>query len=132
MTVANNMRNQGEDMPDVKVVEKILRSLTNQFNYIVCSIEESKDIDLLSVDELQSSLLVHEQKFRKKDMEEQVLKVVSEDKSSSRGRGRNGARGHGRGRGRQNKETIECYKCHKLGTFNLNVLCGIKRLTMLS
>ena len=60
MIVANDMRNFGEDMPDVKIVEKILRTLTEKFNYIVCSIEESKDIDRLSVDELQSSLLVHE------------------------------------------------------------------------
>jgi hypothetical protein len=37
-----------------------LRTLTEKYNYIVCSIEESKDINHLSVDELQSSLLVHE------------------------------------------------------------------------
>jgi hypothetical protein len=60
MVVANDMQNYGEDMQDVKIVEKILRTLTDKFNYIVCSIEESKDIDLLSVDELQSSLIVHE------------------------------------------------------------------------
>ena len=60
MVVANDMRNCGDDMPDVKIVEKILRTLTENFNYIVCSIEESKDIDSLSVDALQSSLLVHE------------------------------------------------------------------------
>lgn len=59
MTVANKMRIYGENMQDVKVVEKILRSLAEKFNYVVCSIEESKDIDSLSVDELQSSLLVH-------------------------------------------------------------------------
>ncbi|KAJ1437991.1 gag-polypeptide of LTR copia-type [Sesbania bispinosa] len=58
----NDMRNCGEDMNVVKIVEKILRSLTDNFNFVVCSIEESKDIDLLTVDELQSSLLVHEQK----------------------------------------------------------------------
>ncbi|XP_076929979.1 uncharacterized protein LOC143594598 [Bidens hawaiensis] len=34
MTVANDMRNFGEDMPDVKIVEKILRSLTK--NTILC------------------------------------------------------------------------------------------------
>lgn len=45
MTVANKMRIYGEDMPDVKVVEKILRFLTESFNYVLCSIEESKDID---------------------------------------------------------------------------------------
>ncbi|XP_058103560.1 uncharacterized protein LOC131247144 [Magnolia sinica] len=60
MTVANKMRIYGEDMQDVKVVEKILRSLTEKFNYVVCSIEELKDIDVLTVDELQSSLIVHE------------------------------------------------------------------------
>jgi hypothetical protein len=47
MSVANKMRAYGEDMKDVAVVEKILRSMTDRFNYIVCSIEESKDIDEL-------------------------------------------------------------------------------------
>ena len=70
MTVANKMRVYGESMEDVKIVEKILRTLTEKFNYIVCSIEESKDIDSLSMDELQSSLIVHEQKFQKTSGEE--------------------------------------------------------------
>ncbi|KAL6311046.1 hypothetical protein AAG906_011849 [Vitis piasezkii] len=55
----------GEQMREVTIVEKILRSLTDNFNYIVCSIEESKDTDTLTIDELQSSLIVHEQKFHK-------------------------------------------------------------------
>ncbi|CAM8942104.1 unnamed protein product [Rhodiola kirilowii] len=76
MTIANDMRNCGEKMEDVKIVEKVLRTLTDNFNFVVCSsIEESKDIDLLSVDELQSSLLVHEQKLKVKEPEEQALKV---------------------------------------------------------
>ncbi|XP_024042016.1 uncharacterized protein LOC112099140 [Citrus clementina] len=78
MTVANKMSIYGEDMQDVKVVEKILRSLTEKFNYVVCSIEESKDIDALTIDELQSSLIVHEQKFQRRNSEEQVLKVTYE------------------------------------------------------
>ena len=65
-------------MEDVKVVEKILRSLTEKFNYVVCSIEESKDIDSLTVDELQSSLIVHEQKFQRRNSEEQALKATYE------------------------------------------------------
>ncbi|TXG51086.1 hypothetical protein EZV62_023610 [Acer yangbiense] len=56
MSVANKMRVHGEQMRDVTIVEKILRSLSDKFNYIVCSIEESKDIDRLLIDELQSSL----------------------------------------------------------------------------
>ena len=70
ITVANKMRIYGEDMQDVKVVEKILRSLTEKFNYVVCSIEESKDIDALTVNELQSSLIVHEHKFQRRNGEE--------------------------------------------------------------
>ncbi|XP_039146831.1 uncharacterized protein LOC120284085 [Dioscorea cayenensis subsp. rotundata] len=65
MRLANNMRFYGEKMDDVTIVEKILQSLTAKFDYIVCSIEESKDIDALSIDELQSSLLVHEQKINR-------------------------------------------------------------------
>lgn len=52
--VANRMRVNGEQMRDVMVVEKILQSLSDKFNYIVYSIEESNDIDQLSIDELQS------------------------------------------------------------------------------
>ncbi|KAM7502462.1 hypothetical protein LguiB_001366 [Lonicera macranthoides] len=118
MVVANDMRNCGEDMPDVKIVEKILRTLTEKYNYIVCSIEESKDIDSLSVDALQSSLLVHEQKFKKNSGEEQALKVAYEESPGGmRGRGRAEGRGRGRGRQSYNKAVIECYKCHSLGHY---------------
>ncbi|XP_062014079.1 uncharacterized protein LOC133730517 [Rosa rugosa] len=74
MTVANKMRVYGVEMKDVTIVENILRSLTDKFNYIVCSIKESKDIDKLSIDELQSSLIVHKQKFHRQSGEEQALK----------------------------------------------------------
>lgn len=119
MSVANRMRVYGEQMTNVTVVEKILRSLIENFNYIVCSIEESKNIDELSIDELQSSLIVHEQKFHKLKGEEQALKVTNEDRFGGRARGRATFQGRGRGRGRQpfNKALVECYKCHKLGHF---------------
>jgi hypothetical protein len=119
MTVASKMRIYGEQMRGVMIVEKILRSLTDRFNYIVCSIEESKDIDVLSIDELQSSLIVHEQKFQKHSLEEQALKVTSEDRFYGRGQGRRAPRGGGRGRGQYtfNKTIVECYKCHKPGHF---------------
>lgn len=119
MAISNKMRSNGEDMLDSRIVEKILRTLTERFTYVVVSIEESKDIDNMSIDELQSSLVVHEQKFRRVSMEdeEQVLKV--EDRTGMRGRGRTPFRGRGRGRGRTtfNKATVECYKCHNLGHF---------------
>ncbi|GKC58344.1 retrovirus-related pol polyprotein from transposon TNT 1-94 [Tanacetum coccineum] len=90
MVVANEMRNCGDNMDDVKIVEKILRTLTDKWNFVVCSIEESKDIDEMTVDELQSSLLVHEQKFKRNhDGDDvQALKVTYDDSRAGRGRGR--------------------------------------------
>nr|DAD24066.1 TPA_asm: hypothetical protein HUJ06_025529 [Nelumbo nucifera] len=119
MSVSNKMRFHGEQMRDVTIVEKILRSLTDKFTYIVCSIEESKDIDTLTIDELQSSLIVHEQKFHRKNGEEQALKVTTDERVGARGRGRNNYGGRGRGRGRQafNRATVECYRCHQLDHF---------------
>jgi len=56
--MANKMQVYGEEIEDVKIMDKILRTLTEKFNYIVCCIEESKDIDNLYVNELQSFLIV--------------------------------------------------------------------------
>lgn len=98
LSVANKMRTYGEQMQDVIVVEKILRSLSEKFNYGVCSIEESKDIDQLSIDELQSSLIVHEQKFQRHKREERALKISHEDRFGARGRGQSTYRSRGRGR----------------------------------
>jgi len=88
MTVSNKMRSNGENMPNKKIVEKILCTLTEKFTYIVVSIEESKDTDNMSIDELQSSLVVHEQKFRRtsNDDEDQVLKVKGRSGISNRGK----------------------------------------------
>ena len=119
LAITNQMRSNGEVMADSKVVEKILRTLSEKFMYVVVSIEESKDIESITLDELQSSLVVHEQKFKKSDRgDDQVLKVTYGRGTGTRGRGHFG-RGRGHGRGRFNKSTVECYKCHKLGHFQI-------------
>ncbi|XP_056848798.1 uncharacterized protein LOC130498954 [Raphanus sativus] len=74
MRVVNDMRNLGEEMADSKVVEKILRMLVEKFTYVVCAIEESNDIKDLTVDGLQSSLMVHEQKLIRHVGEEHALR----------------------------------------------------------
>jgi len=119
MTVANKMRSNGETMPDSKVVEKILRTLTDRFTYVVVSIEESHDTETMSVDELQSTLVVHEQKFRRINRNDEQVLTSENSRNGGRGRGRVPNRGRGRGRGRQafSKATVECFKCHKLGHF---------------
>ena len=124
MVVVNDMRNLGEEMSDSKVVEKILRTLVEKFTYVVCAIEESNDIKDLSVDGLQSSLMVHEQKLIRHGGDEQALKIEGRwrpeggrGRGGSPSRGRGGYQGIGRGSSSFNKETVECYKCHKMGQF---------------
>ncbi|XP_073049032.1 uncharacterized protein [Primulina eburnea] len=119
LAIANKMKANGENKGDVAVVEKILRSMTPKFDYVVCSIEEFKNIDILTIDELQNSLLVHEQRMRSHEEEEHALKITHGDQLGGRGRGRGSLRGRGRGRGKQSfdKATVECYSCHKLGHF---------------
>jgi ribosomal protein L17 len=52
LSIANKMTAQGERLDQLNVVEKVLRSMTPRFNYVVCSIEESNDVTTLTIDEL--------------------------------------------------------------------------------
>ncbi|GAU16044.1 hypothetical protein TSUD_339150 [Trifolium subterraneum] len=122
LAIANKMTAQGERLSESQIGEKILRSMTSKFEYVVCSIEESKDVTTMSIDELQSSLLVHEgrMKMHKAKADEQALKMsnLGRGYSGTRGGGRTSARGRGRGRSNAiSKELVECYKCHKLGHY---------------
>ena len=60
------MKRNGEAISDARVVDKILQSLTDDFENVVCTIEESKDLSVLTIDELASSLEEHEQRKKKK------------------------------------------------------------------
>ncbi|GAU45181.1 hypothetical protein TSUD_178740 [Trifolium subterraneum] len=128
LSIANRMTTQCERMEETLVVEKILRSMPPRFNYVVCSIEEANDVTLLTIDGLQSSLLVHEgrMKNQKDQSDEQALKIAAGGRGTGRGRGRNTTRGRSRGRGRGgiSKEQVQCYKCHKLGFEKQLVKCG--------
>ncbi|XP_073138113.1 uncharacterized protein [Henckelia pumila] len=144
LAIVGKMRAFGEKIEDVDVVEKILYLLTPKFNYVVCAIEESKNIDLLSIDELQGSLLVQETKLLQQDNAELALKVSSE--YSNQGSGGRGSNNNNRGRGRGNygyqqnqhqqnqhqdrgrgrggyrpklvdKTNVECYRCHEYGHY---------------
>ncbi|GAU51028.1 hypothetical protein TSUD_291040 [Trifolium subterraneum] len=116
LALVNKMKMQGEAMEHSIVVEKILRSMARKFNYVVCAIEESNDVDTLSIDGLQGSLLVHEQKMKPAKEEDQALKITHGNGNTTRGRGRGGRTTQGRGK-RLHKDNIECYKCHRFGHF---------------
>nr|KYP40213.1 hypothetical protein KK1_038469 [Cajanus cajan] len=79
-TMVNQLNQNGETLTDVRVVEKILRSLTDSFENVICAIEESKDLTMITVDELAESLEAHEQ--RKKKKEEEILEQALQIKAS--------------------------------------------------
>ena len=100
--IVHQMRRNGEQVNDQRVIEKILRSLDPKFDFIAIAIEESKDLEKMSLEKLMGSLQVHEQRITKRGEEktmEQALqaKFALENKresNSQRGRGR-GQRGRG-------------------------------------
>ena len=103
MGMINQMKSHGEDISDRRVVEKILKSLPSRFNSLVVAIEETKDMDAYSMDELQASLISHEHRLRRShgDSIENAFKtqvIINPGRGRGRGkpqrgRGRNSRRG---------------------------------------
>ena len=50
LVIVNQMKQNGEKLDDVRVVEKILHSILPKFEHIIIAIEETKDISTLSID----------------------------------------------------------------------------------
>ncbi|RDX90255.1 hypothetical protein CR513_27902, partial [Mucuna pruriens] len=65
-----------EKVTDQQVVDKILRTLPPEFDYVVAAIEELKDLDTVEVEELQHSLEAHEMRINKrKVLKEQAFQA---------------------------------------------------------
>jgi hypothetical protein len=56
LVIMNEMKRNPEKLEDVHVMEKILRSLILKFEHVVTAIEESKDLESISAEELLGSL----------------------------------------------------------------------------
>ena len=59
-TIVNCMNNLGEEIKEVTLVEKVLRSLPDIFDSKISTIEEEKDLDTLKIDELHGILTAYE------------------------------------------------------------------------
>ena len=105
MNVVNQIRLNGDELIDQKIVEKILRSLPIKFDNIVVAIEESKDLSKLSIDELFGSLQNHEYRLNRHDNTslENAFKIQMTF-GRGRGRGYPGFRGQGRGQNNYQRE----------------------------
>ncbi|KAH7844608.1 hypothetical protein Vadar_029851 [Vaccinium darrowii] len=112
MIIVNQLRRYGDRVEDVRVMEKILRSLDPKFYNIVGTVEEAKDLNTLTVDELLATLEIHEQRINRRlstTGHEQALQVMSRSVTRGggggmvqRGRGRGRGFGQARGRGGRN------------------------------
>jgi len=100
LAIYNQIKRYEEKMKEIRVVEKILRSLQKKFYYMV--IKKSQNIDVLSIQGLIGKLQVYEERVNEiqKDMDARAL-FSKQDGSGylqgCRGRGQNKER---RGRGR--------------------------------
>lgn len=104
---ANQMKANGEKLDDLKIVEKVLRSLPSKFDHIVVAIEESKNLDEMTIEELQSSLEAHELRLKTRAADKQPIQALQARKfekgessgwknKKGQGRGKPGGRGRGR------------------------------------
>lgn len=108
LAVVNQLKRNGEDVDEVKVMEKILRTLNPSFDFIVTNIEENKDLKTMTIEQLMGSLQAYEEKqkrkIKQKEATEQLLQLNVKEANyanykSQRGRGRGQDRGRGRGHG---------------------------------
>ncbi|XP_019431793.1 PREDICTED: uncharacterized protein LOC109338896 [Lupinus angustifolius] len=78
LTITNNMKDYGESISDLMIIENIMRSLPQIFDFIVVTIEEEKDITTMKIEKLQSSLEARELRLFDRNpvkKSEQALKI---------------------------------------------------------
>ncbi|KAK2376919.1 hypothetical protein QL285_077661 [Trifolium repens] len=134
--ITNEMKACGETLSEQVIIEKVLRSLTPQFDYIVVAIEHSKDLSSMRIEELQSSLEAQElrltERNSEREVEQQALKAASEKKYQKKSWSKAKNRSDGaqkpetstsdkqkyqKGKKRFDKTKVRCYCCQKLGHF---------------
>ena len=83
MSIANEMTNHCDTIFDQHVVEKILISVTEKYEYIVGMIEEMKDLSKLSIKDLVGSFRAHGKRrsFREDQPKEPVFQFRTNENS---------------------------------------------------
>ncbi|CAL1391470.1 unnamed protein product [Linum trigynum] len=71
--IVNSLENPGKSYESGDLVRKIMWSLPEKWTPKITAIEEAKDLEKLSVDELIGSLVAHEDKLNKAGQEKEVL-----------------------------------------------------------
>ncbi|KAH0765362.1 hypothetical protein KY285_001233 [Solanum tuberosum] len=67
--IVNDMRTNGENLDQVKIVEKILRSLSTKFHTKKTVLEATKDLSTLTLDDLEGELMTYEMSLNQQMIE---------------------------------------------------------------
>jgi len=144
INLVNQMKACSEAISDQQIVEKIMRTLSSRFDFIVVAIHESQDVKTLKIEELQSSLEARELMVSERSSErsiQQALQVqtIKKDendrknfkkgKKNSKGgnwskgknngseKGESSKEGNSNQRKKIDKKKIQCFKCEKFGHY---------------
>ena len=102
-SVVNQLRVNGEKLDDLRIIQKIMRSLTGRFDYVVAAIEEGRDLSTMTIEGLMGSLCSHEHRMNQRTVVsvEQAFqsKVTLTEKGSS-----SGGKASGQGKGDETNE----------------------------
>jgi len=101
MDIVNQLRMNGEEHQDHKVVEKVFRNLPKNFYVVVVAIEESTNLTQLLIDKMLGYFLSHESRINRND------DICLENTSKSQvcvSRGREILRSRGRARSIKNND----------------------------
>ncbi|KAH7536921.1 hypothetical protein FEM48_Zijuj03G0037600 [Ziziphus jujuba var. spinosa] len=106
-SIMNQMASNGEILEDQKVVEKVLRSLPEKFDFVVVAVEESKDLSTVSIEELFGILKSHEFRVNKRTLastgQTSVDQALKSQVTNTGGQNFSRANFRGRGRGDNNR-----------------------------
>ncbi|XP_022031445.1 uncharacterized protein LOC110932416 [Helianthus annuus] len=115
--IVNQLRMNEEKIDEQRIVEKISRSLTRNES-VVITVEETKNLEDVSTEELMGILQSHELRLKQYDDSpvEHAFQVSSANQDRNKQTYRNESVGKGRYKNRgRNMNSIRCFNCHKLG-----------------
>jgi hypothetical protein len=76
----NNLKSLGEDVPENRIMQKMLMSLSRRYKSIVSIIEETRDLDVLRAEEVIASVKVYD---KREDLHDDRDKLTGTEKAFS-------------------------------------------------
>jgi hypothetical protein len=120
--VVNAIRGLGEDLNESLVVQKVLRSLLLKYDAKVYTIEETRDLTKMTMDELHGSIIAYEMRTSTKSDQlnnEATFKAIKKKKNKDIDLDEeitNFVRRFQKGNGRyKGKSPLKCFNCGRIG-----------------